>query len=123
MAYDIHRRLRTIRSLCRIRSCNCMGNEKRILKMIIPEDPRMRMYYPIVIPVNKDGQGPCDLSEIAELTWEVWDQFLVSFGSYSYLQDAIIVTENLNYQYHVVGIRKEHQHGNEETRNPNRTDR
>lgn len=75
----------------------------------IPEDPRMRMYFAIVMPLNKDGQGPCDLSEVAKLTWEVWDQYCMSSSTHDYLPDAIKRAEELNYQYHVLGNRKVHQ--------------
>lgn len=46
-------------------------------------------YYPIVMPVNKDDQGPCDLKDAVKLTWEVWDQELMSHASFDYLPDAI----------------------------------
>lgn len=76
---------------------------------MIPKNPRFRMYYPIVMPLDKNGHGPCADGEIAKLTWEVWDQLCMSHGSHEYLQDAIAQTEQLNDEYHNQGIMKEHQ--------------
>lgn len=50
---------------------------------------REQMYFVIVIPVNKEGQGPCDLKDAVKLTWEVWDQVLTSYSSHDFLADAI----------------------------------
>lgn len=74
-----------------------------------PKNPRLRMYYPIVMPVNSQGQGPCPYDEIKILTWEVWDQLCMSYGSHEYLQDAIQQCEDLNDEYHNRGIIREHQ--------------
>lgn len=59
-------------------------------------DSRTWFYFPIVMPVNKDGQGPCELNEAAKLTWEVWDQELTSYASFDYLPDAINKAIELN---------------------------
>lgn len=68
------------------------------------------MYYPIVMPVGKDGHGPAPDDEFVKLTWEVWDQYCISHGSHDYLLDAVAQAEKLNHEYHVLGIAKEHQH-------------
>lgn len=67
------------------------------------------MYYPIVMPLDSEGRGPCSDDEIDKLTWEVWDQLCMSFGSHDYLVDAIAQAEQLNDEYHNKGILREHQ--------------
>lgn len=76
---------------------------------MIPKNPRLRMYYPIVMPLDSEGRGPCPDDEISELTWEVWDQLCMSHGSHRFLQDAIQQCEELNDEYHNQGVFKEHQ--------------
>lgn len=57
---------------------------------------RNRYYYVIIMPINKDGQGPCDNHEIDKIKWQVWDQALTSYGEYDFLPDAIDHAEELN---------------------------
>lgn len=57
---------------------------------------RERYFFVIVMPLNKNGQGPCDLKEAEKLTWEVWSQELDSKGSFDHLDDAIDECEKLN---------------------------
>ena len=68
----------------------------------VPADARLRMYYPIVMPLNSDGIGPASekLGEIRKLTWEVWDQFCDTFGSFDCLADAIMEAERLNREHY-----------------------
>lgn len=68
----------------------------------VPADARLRMYYPIVMPLNSDGIGPASekLGEIRKLTWEVWDQFCDTFGSFDCLTDAIMEAERLNREHY-----------------------
>jgi hypothetical protein len=51
-------------------------------------DIRTWPYYPIIMPL-KEGKGPATDIECDEITFEVWDHFCNSFGSYKYLSDAI----------------------------------
>lgn len=47
-------------------------------------------FHPIIIPINKDGQGPCTDEEAVKITWEVWSfNTAYSFGPYENLPDAI----------------------------------
>ncbi len=53
-----------------------------------PSDVRTWPYYPIVMPL-KDGQGPTSDAECDTITWEVWDLFCNSVGTFGNLPDAI----------------------------------
>ena len=46
-------------------------------------------FYPIIMPLNEDGLGPSDFGDTAKNTWEVWDHFCNSHGSFDNLPDAI----------------------------------
>jgi hypothetical protein len=59
-----------------------------IKKHYNPLDTRTWPYYPIIMPL-KDGQGPASDEECDRITWEVWDRFYNSVGSFDYLPDAI----------------------------------
>lgn len=48
------------------------------------------------MPVNALEQGPCELKEAVKLTWEVWDQELLSHASFEFLPDAINKAIELN---------------------------
>lgn len=53
-------------------------------------DIRKWFYYPIVIPVTCNGDGPAVVGEDAEhLTFDVWDQLCCSHGTYDNLLDAV----------------------------------
>lgn len=52
-------------------------------------------FYPIVMPLL-NGQGPASDEECDEITWEVWDRFLDTFGSYKTLPEALNVALTLN---------------------------
>lgn len=68
--------------------------------MAVPTDVRKRFYYVIPMPINAGGQGPADLHEAVELTWEIWTQELSSVASFEFLPDAIQRCEELNAEYH-----------------------
>ena len=61
---------------------------------------RHRMYFPIIMPINADGQGPVEIDEATEITFEVWDQVYCSHGSHKFLLDAVQQAEDLNREYH-----------------------
>lgn len=62
---------------------------------------RERFFFPIVMPLNARGQGPASVERgvARKLTWEVWDQFGGSHGSFDYLPDAIDRADELNRKY------------------------
>lgn len=62
----------------------------------LPKGCRNRFYFPIIMPLNKDGMGPCSNNEIVKIVWEVWGQDCSSYGSYEFLPDAIDKAEELN---------------------------
>lgn len=55
----------------------------------VQNDARHWDFYPIVMPLTKDGNGPASAGEIDRLTWEVWDRYLQPHASYDNLPDAI----------------------------------
>jgi hypothetical protein len=59
-----------------------------ILSRYNPHDVRTWPYYPILMPLE-DGQGPASDAECDKITWEVWDRFCNSVGTFDYLPDAI----------------------------------
>lgn len=59
-----------------------------IMKRYKMEDVRTWPYYPIVVPL-KEGRGPASDAECDEITYEVWDHFCNSYGSFQYMPDAI----------------------------------
>lgn len=60
-----------------------------------------RMFFPIVMPLDKEGRGPASEGDgsIYELTWEVWDQNCQSYGSFRYLNEAVLKAEELNDKF------------------------
>jgi hypothetical protein len=69
----------------------------------VPSAVRDRLYFPIIMPLDKRGMGPASESkgQIRKITWEVWDQFCETFGSFDCLPDAIQEAERLNREYYV----------------------
>lgn len=57
-------------------------------------------HYPILMPLNADGDGPASLDEIAELSWQVWDKTMETHGSFDNLYDAINAAMRLNAARH-----------------------
>jgi hypothetical protein len=51
-------------------------------------DPRTWPFFPIVMP-SKNGKGPASDEECDKIEWEVWDQFCISYKTFSCLPDAI----------------------------------
>lgn len=76
---------------------------------MIPTNPRLRMYFPIIMPLDENGDGPCEIQRAAKITFEVWDSYLVSFGSYDFLLDAVERAELLNHAFYIEGKREIHQ--------------
>ena len=71
--------------------------EQIILKHYKLDDVRTWFYYPIYMPLDKDGNGPETRPEkVRKETWEVWDQWISSYGSHDYLADAINQAIKLN---------------------------
>lgn len=59
-----------------------------ILKQYDPFNVRTWPYYPITMP-SQNGKGPVAYAECDEITWEVWDIYYNSYGTHTYLPDAI----------------------------------
>ena len=54
-------------------------------------------FFPIVMPLNAEGQGPARDGEIVStITWEVWNQDLESLSSHEFLADAVDEAIRLN---------------------------
>jgi hypothetical protein len=71
-------------------------------------DVRSWLYFPIIMPLREDGTGPASDDEMTSITWEVWDQFCSSYGSFEYQADAINKAIELNgFQEQVVEPPKE----------------
>ena len=73
-----------------------------ILKQYDHLDVRTWPYYAITLPLLQ-GQGPASDSECDEITYEVWDHFCDSYGSYKYLPDAINEALRLTHELLVLG--------------------
>jgi hypothetical protein len=53
-------------------------------------------FYPIEIPCNQDGEGPCDIKDAHYLNYEVWDRHCISHSSHNTLSAAIDAAVDLN---------------------------
>jgi len=60
------------------------------------KNSRNWFYFPIIMPVDKNNCGPCNLEDISQIKFEVWDMLLSVYGSYDYLPDAIDKAIELN---------------------------
>lgn len=61
------------------------------------EDCHTWYYYPMMIPVTEDGQGPATIGEDAVgVVYEVWDADLNTHATYTNLPDAINEAIRLN---------------------------
>lgn len=52
-------------------------------------DCRTWFYYPIEMPITKEGFGPASYDECHSIMYEVWDRELNSVSSHRNLPDAI----------------------------------
>lgn len=68
----------------------------------MPEDPRERFFFVILMPLNEEGQGPASPGEIAKITFEVWNQFLDTVFSSEFLPEAIYDCEKRNKEHYNV---------------------
>lgn len=57
---------------------------------------RLWQYYPIEMPVNKDGDGPVEVREADNILYEVWDAYQNSHSTHRNLADAINAAIDLN---------------------------
>lgn len=53
-------------------------------------------FYPIDIPCNQNGEGPCDIKDAHYLNYEVWDRHCNSHSSHNTLSAAIDAAVDLN---------------------------
>lgn len=53
--------------------------------------------FAIIMPLNADGNGPCDEAEASVITWEVWDQVCQVICSCRSEEDARYIAELINY--------------------------
>lgn len=56
-------------------------------------------YFPIQMPVDKDGNGPAEVGLSVRIDYEVWDQLCNTWASYNNLPDAINEAMRLNEIY------------------------
>lgn len=66
-------------------------------KVIIESDVRQWFYFPIPMLLN-NGQGPANIKEADEESYEVWDKNHNSYGSFSNIYDAINLAIKLNLE-------------------------
>lgn len=66
-----------------------------------PLPTREQYFYPIIMPLDKDGNGPAAYSDIEEIKYEVWDQTCTEHGRFEYMADAIDHANDMNYQLKV----------------------
>lgn len=82
-----------------------VGNRVRVSEREWWKDARDWFYYPILIPLTADDQGPAEIGHDAvKITFEVWDQFCDKFGSFEYLPDAINEAMRLNDLHRAVAL-------------------
>lgn len=66
---------------------------------MISVDPNVRnwYYFPIEMPVDKDGCGPATLGvDAVRVTYEVWNALYETVARFDYLPDAINEAMRLN---------------------------
>lgn len=56
-------------------------------------------YRIIWIPVNIDGDGPCELHEAKDVIFEVWDHVCETHGSSKILHDMVVLCYELNKRF------------------------
>ena len=66
----------------------CKSGIEAFLRLYDPLDVKTWPYYPIIMPL-KEGNGPTTGAECDSITFEVWDHFCDSYGSFEHLPTAI----------------------------------
>ena len=70
--------------------------EQLIIKRHKPGDVRTWFYFPIYMPLDKDGNGPETRPDrVRKETWEVWDACCETYGSFDNLYDSMNLAMNL----------------------------
>jgi hypothetical protein len=62
-------------------------------------DARTWFYYPIQMPLDKEGRGPAFPPDIETIEYQVWDRYLDCHGTHKYLPDAINQAVKLNLEH------------------------
>lgn len=71
--------------------------EQYIIDRYDPLNCRTWFFYPIYMPLDKNGNGPeTRPGRVRKETWEVWDFSCKTYGSYECLPDAINLALELN---------------------------
>lgn len=68
-------------------------------KRDLPNNPVFWFFFPIGMPLTKEGYGPAESDDFYEMTYEVWDRELSVYGSHKYLPNAIEEAIELNLKY------------------------
>jgi hypothetical protein len=71
------------------------GDVDTVLKYYKPNVMSTWPFFPIVVPL-KGGDGPATDEECDEITWEVWDHYCESYGSFKYLHEAVDLAMTMN---------------------------
>lgn len=66
-------------------------------------------YYPVPMPIDEEGNGPCYYRDMYKMMYEVWDRLHNTYGSFEYLPDAIDLAIKLNKEYWEKNIKSEEQ--------------
>lgn len=68
-------------------------------KSYVANDPTTWPFYPIVMPMTKDGQGPATGADIHTIYFEVWDKFcnayVVGASQPAAIKAAMMMNEEL----------------------------
>ncbi len=64
----------------------------------LPTDVKQWFYFPIEMPLAPSGMGPATIEEATSITYEVWDQYCDTHGSFEFLSDAINHAIKLNLE-------------------------
>lgn len=67
---------------------------------------RGQFFYPIVMPLTKDGIGPAAMNEVDKLSFEVWDQYCTSHASFDHLPSAVDLANVLNTAFQKLQVIK-----------------
>lgn len=69
----------------------------RLWVHLSPPDINQWYYYPIEMPIDAEGNGPCKIDEAASITYEVWDRGHRTHSSHDNLPAAINAAMRLNF--------------------------